>query len=139
MLQNSTHHIKVAPAKVKPKIDTEILASIQPTSLEEGCIYVHCRCGMHGEDMLVRIWKTTFLVDHHGSGKAQLLHAENITIAPQWMALPKGTSHNFLLVFPSLPKSCKQFDLIEQIPQPGGFEIRNINRNENDVYHIDIL
>jgi hypothetical protein len=89
--------------------------------------------------MLVRIWKTTFLVDHHSSAKAQLLHAENITIAPQWMALPKGTNHNFLLVFPSLPKSCKQFDLIEQIPQPGGFEIKNINRNESDIYHINIL
>lgn len=139
MVNISRPHIQEPPAKVKPKIDTEILASIQPTTLEEGCIYVHCRCGSHGEDMLVRIWKTTFLVDHHSSAKVQLLHAENITIAPQWMALPKGTSHHFLLVFGSLPKSCKQFDLIEEIPQPGGFEIRNINRNESDIYHINIL
>lgn len=139
MITNSKHTVKEAPARVKPSVDTEILASIQPTSLEEGCMYVHCRCSKHGEDMLVRIWKTTFLIDHQGSAKTQLLHAENISIAPQWMALPRGTTHNFLLVFGSLPKSCKQFDLIEQIPQPGGFEIRNINRNESDIYHINIL
>ena len=139
MVENSKHHIQEPPAKVKPKVDTDILASIQPSTLEEGCIYVHCRCPVNSEDMLVRIWKTTFLVDHNSSAKTQLLHAENITIAPQWMAFPRGTSHNFLLVFGSLPKSCKQFDLIEQIPQPGGFEIRNINRNESDIYHIDIF
>jgi hypothetical protein len=31
------------------------------------------------------------------------------------------------------------FDLVEEIPQPGGFVIKNIRRNETDVYHIDIL
>lgn len=139
MVKDSKHPINEPPAKVKPKVDTEILASIQPTALEDGCIYVHCRCASHSEDLLVRVWKTTFLIDHHSSAKVQLLHAENITIAPQWMALPGGTTHNFLLVFSSLPKSCKQFDLIEQIPQPGGFEVPNINRNESDIYHINII
>lgn len=100
------HPIKEPPVKVKPKIDTEILTSIQDGVLEEGHIYVHCQCTNQGEDMLVRIWKTTFLVDHHSSAKPQLLHAENITIAPQWMALPSGSVHNFLLVFGSLPKTC---------------------------------
>ncbi len=138
-MENNSHPEKEAPAKVKPEVDTEVLASIDPGILEEGCVYVHCRCVNRGDDLLVRIWKTTFLIDHHSSAKPQLLHAENITIAPHWVLVPKGTTHNFLLIFGALPKTCTQFDLIEEIPQPGGFEIRNISRNERDVYHINIL
>jgi hypothetical protein len=136
---NKVHPSKLAPVKVKPEIDTDILAAINPSTLEEGCVYVHCKCANPGEDLLVRIWKTTYLLDHHSSAKPQLLHVENITIAPQWLLVPKGATHNFLLVFGSLPKSCTQFDLVVEIPQPGGFEIRDIKRNESDVYHIDIL
>jgi hypothetical protein len=138
-MEDHTHPDKEAPIKVKPDVDTEVLASIDPRTLEEGCVYVHCRCANHGDDVLVRIWKTTFLIDHHSSAKPQLLHAENITIAPQWLLVPKGATHNFLLIFGALPKTCTQFDLIEEIPQPGGFEIKNISRNERDVYHINIL
>lgn len=139
MATHKIQKVKEPPVKTKPRVDTEILSAIQLETLEEGCIYVHCRCANPGDDMLVRIWKTTYLVDHHSGTKNQLLHAENITIAPQWMSLPKGSTHHFLLVFGTLPKSCKQFDLIEEIPQPGGFEILNIPRNERDVYHINIL
>ena len=136
---NSKHPIKEPPVKLKPELDSDILAAIDPLTLKEGCVYVHCRCANRGDDLLVRIWKTTFLIDHHSSAKPQLLHAENITIAPQWLLVPKGVTHNFLLVFGALSKTCTQFDLIEEIPQPGGFEIRSISRNERDVYHINIL
>ncbi len=139
MIASKHQEIKEAPVKLKPAVDTEILAAVSASTMEEGCVYVHCRCANPGDDMLVRIWKTTFLIDHHSSAKPQLLHAENITIAPQWLLVPKGATHNFLLIFGSLPKSCTQFDLVEEIPQPGGFEIRDIKRNESDVYHIDIL
>lgn len=139
MVYSSAHPVKEAPPKVKPSVDTQILESISPSTLEEGCVYVHCRCANRGGDLLVRIWRTTYLIDHHSSAKPQLLHVENITIAPQWLQVPKGATHNFLLIFGSLPKSCTQFDLVEDIPQPGGFEIKNINRNETDVYHIDII
>jgi hypothetical protein len=44
-----------------------------------------------------------------------------------------------LLIFAGLSKAVKVFDLVEEIPQPGGFVIKNIRRNETDVYHIDIL
>jgi hypothetical protein len=88
--------------------------------------------------MLIRIWKTTFLVDKTAGAKSQLLHAENISIAPQWMAIPEAASYSFLLIFSALSKSCKQFDLIEEISQPGGFYVKGIQRNESDVYHIDL-
>ncbi|MEQ8302990.1 MAG: hypothetical protein RIB47_06335 [Cyclobacteriaceae bacterium] len=131
--------IKESPSKVKPAISSDILAEVNPVSLEEGCIYVHCRCANRGDNLLVRIWKTTYLIARGMGDKTQLLHAENITIAPQWLLVPKGVTHNFLLVFGTLPKSCTQFDLVEEIAQPGGFEIKNISRNETDVYHINIL
>ena len=137
-MDNKNFPIRPIP-KTKPEVGTAVLESIGPHTLEEGCVYVHCRCANRGNDLLVRIWKTTYLVDHHSGAKPQLLHADNITLAPQWLLVPKGATHHFLLVFGGLPKTCTRFDLIEEIPQPGGFEIRNIGRNETDVYHIDIL
>jgi hypothetical protein len=59
-------------------------------------------------------------------------------MAPVWTRIPDKATYSFLLVFEGLPKSVKQFDLIEDIPQAGGFEVRNITRNDSDVYHIDL-
>ena len=88
--------------------------------------------------MLIRIWKTTFLVDSDSATRSKLVHAENISLAPVWTQIPNGGVYAFLLIFSGLPKSCKQFDLVEEIPEPGGFFIQNISRNETDVYHIDV-
>lgn len=127
------------PVRAKPEIDTDILSKNQQGSLEDSYVYVHCRCHNAGDDLLVRIWRTTYLIDQTSSDKSELIHAENITLAPQWTIVPRNTTHNFLLVFGSLPSTCKVFDLIEQIPQPGGFKVRGIRRNESDVYRISIL
>ena len=78
------------------------------------------------------------LVDKTSSARSKLVHAENISVAPQWTQIPDGVTYNFLLIFSALPKACKLFDLIEDIPQAGGFFVPNISRNDTDVYHIDI-
>lgn len=127
------------PVKTKPEVSTDVLTSIQPGTLEDSFVYVHCHCQNPGDDLLIRIWRTTFLVDTESATKSQLIHAEQITMAPQWTLIPKGMAHTFLLIFGSLHASCKKFDLIEQIDQPGGFEVRSIVRNETDVYHIHLL
>ncbi len=88
--------------------------------------------------MLIRIWKTTYLVDSLSAVRSNLVHAENISMAPVWTQIPDGGKYAFLLIFAGLPKSCKQFDLIEEISEPGGFFIQNISRNETDVYHLDV-
>lgn len=124
---------------VKPSIDIDTLASIDPSTLEDSFVYVHCHYNNTSDEMLIRIWRTTFLIDRMSGVRSQLLHAENISYAPQWTIIPGKQPFTFLLIFGGLPKSCRVFDLIEEIPQPGGFEVRNINRNETDVYHIDIL
>ena len=44
----------------------------------------------------------------------------------------------FTLVFSGLPKECESFDLKEEIPEEGGFFVKNIRRNNSDVYRIKI-
>jgi len=126
------------PVRPKPGVDVEVLTSISPSALEDSFVYVHCHYQNSGQEMLIRIWSTTFLVDKVSGTRSKLIHAENITMAPVWTRIPAGSPYSFLLIFEGLPKDCKQFDLIEEIPQPGGFEVRNIRRNETDVYHIQI-
>ena len=130
--------IKEPLPKIKPELDSEILVSIEAQSLTDSYVYVHCYFQNEWKDALVRIWKTTFLVDHATGLKSSLIHAENISIAPLWTLIPDNITHNFLLIFGALPKGCSQFDLIEEIPQPGGFCVKNIQRNQRDVYHVDI-
>jgi len=130
--------IKEPPVKAKPDVDKEVLASIHPELLDDSFIYVHCHFENDGRDMLIRIWKTTFLIDRASGSRSQLIHAENIGYAPQWTRVPDYSPFSFLLIFAGLPKSCTQFDLVEVIPEPGGFFVRDIPRNERDVYHVQL-
>ncbi len=130
--------IQEPPVKAKPDVDMEVLLSIHPELMEDSFVYVHCHFNNKGQDALIRIWKTTFRVDVVSSARSQLVHAENITIAPQWTLIPDHQKYTFLLIFSGLPKSCKQFDMIEEISQPGGFHVKNIPRNETDIYHVDL-
>lgn len=121
-----------------PDVETDIALEQETIVIEEGHIYVHCHFHNTYKDMLIRIWKTTFLIDQQSPNRAPLIHAENISFAPVWTPVPDGKIFSFLLIFGSLPKSCRVFDLVEEIAQPGGFEFRNIARNENDVYHVEL-
>ena len=138
LITNAGPGIQEPPVKAKPDVDMEVLLSIHPELLEDSFVYVHCHFNNKGQDALIRIWKTTFLVDTPSSARSQLVHAENITIAPQWTLIPDHQKYTFLLIFSGLPKSCKQFDMIEEIAQPGGFHVKNIPRNETDIYHVDL-
>ena len=126
------------PAVIKPEVDIEVYTSIDASTLEDSFVYVHCYFQNKWENMLIRIWKTTFLIDRASGTRSKLIHAENITYAPVWTRIPDGQQYTFLLIFSGLPKSCNLFDLVEEIPEPGGFCIQNISRNERDVYHIDV-
>jgi hypothetical protein len=127
------------PVKARPDIDMDVLFSIHPELLNDSYMYVHCHFDNIYGEMLIRIWRTTFLIDKSSSSRSGLLHAENITYAPLWTMVPVKSKYTFLLIFGGLPRSCKVFDLVEEIAQPGGFHITNIRRNDKDVYHVDIL
>jgi hypothetical protein len=126
------------PSISKPAVVIEALTSIEPQTLDDSFVYVHCYFRNKGQNMLIRIWKTTFLIDGISGTRSKLMHVENITMAPVWTRIPDETTYSFLLIFSGLPKSCQQFDLVEEIPEPGGFHITNISRNQTDVYHIDL-
>lgn len=130
--------IQEPPVKAKPSVDLDVLASIHPELMDDSYVYVHCHFENLWQDMLIRIWKTTFLIDRAGGSRSQLIHAENISYAPQWTLIPDRQHFSFLLIFAGLAKSCTQFDLQEQIAEPGGFFVKNIPRNETDVYHVDL-
>jgi hypothetical protein len=122
--------------KDKPLADIE--TAERTITSEESHVYVHCYFHNAVKDMLIRIWKTTFLIDKYSGYRSKLVHAENISYAPVWTAIPNTALYQFLLIFEALPKGCDVFDLLEDIPQPGGFFIPGIMRNPRDVYHVDL-
>lgn len=138
IIMNTKLAVEIKDPLTKPKVDVDTLTSIDLAALEDSFVYVHCHFENNSEDMLIRIWRTTFLIDKDSATRSQLLHAENIFFAPQWTIIPRKGDFTFLLIFSGLPKSCLVFDMVEEISQPGGFHIKSIKRNETDVYHIDI-
>lgn len=126
---------------VKPevKISEEVLTELKSQYKEESQVIIHCLYDSENDyDSYIRIWPTTFLFDHQSEHQSKLVHVEKITMFPQWLLIPAGIKYNFSLVFSGLPSQCKTFDLKEIIPQKGGFEVHSINRNETDVYFVNI-
>jgi hypothetical protein len=124
--------------QTKPVVETEVLTNIDSSVLEDSYVYVHCYFKNDLDEMLIRVWRSTFLIDRVSGSRSELVHAENISYAPQWTVIPGKQTFSFLLIFSALPKDCKVFDMLEDIPQSGGFFVSGIKRNELDVYHVDI-
>lgn len=124
---------------IKPKISPELLEALQPKIEEEKQVIVHC-CfpGTPYSDMLIRIWSSTFLVDESLAHKSTLIHHENISLFPYWTEVSPMKDYWFTLIFSGLPRECTSFDLVEEIPQEGGFRVRNIKRNNTDIYRVKI-
>jgi hypothetical protein len=118
---------------VAPELLRELLASVD----ERGQVTVRCRYTSEQGD-LIRIWRSTFLICQHTGQRSELVHAEGIPYAPYWMRVPSSTAFEFILVFAPLPSTCNVFDLVEHIPQAGGFHVTSIVRNDQDLYLVDI-
>ncbi len=117
---------------IKPKKKVK-----EETSLEKQVI-IHCLFTSTQGDTGIRIWPTTFLIAKDVSHRSELVLAENIPLAPNWLNVPQGSTFNFTLIFSGLPDECRIFDLVEEVPQPGAFIISNIDRNGTDVYTINL-
>lgn len=124
---------------VKPFIEPEILKQIQAEISTEQQVTVHC-CfkNNYAIGMLLRIWRTTYLLDTQSSHKSKLLFADNICFNPNWMEVPIVKEYWFTLIFSGLPKDCTHFDFAEIIPEAGGFYVPKIERNKSDIYSINI-
>ncbi len=114
--------------KEKPEVKTEVEVKILES--EERQTIVHCSVK---DDYAFRIWPSTFLIEQGTGKRAQLITAFNISFAPQWTL---NDGKGFTLIFKGLSKGCSAFDLKEIIPQAGGFEVLNIQRNKMDVYQV---
>jgi hypothetical protein len=118
--------------ETKVKSSTEV--KIEPDV--ESQVVVHCVLFAGVFPSRIRIWPTTYLVDLKSGHKSTLLYSEKIAKFPQWETVIG--SADFTLVFEGLPKSCTAFDLFEDIPESGGFRIKNIKRNKMDVYRVPL-
>ena len=127
------------PIKVKPIIDDAIKYNIQQSADVEQQVIVHCKYEVSAEGDMIRIWKSTFLYARDSKHKSGLVNTQKISIYPEWTFIEGKKSYFFTLIFSALPRSCKTFDLIENIPEPGGFFVTSISRNKVDVYNVDIV
>ncbi|MBL7963344.1 MAG: hypothetical protein JNM31_05795 [Flavobacteriales bacterium] len=128
----SEPEVLVAPA-VDPALREALLTQVE----ERGQVTVHCRISTDEGDM-VRIWPHTYLVCKRTRHRSELLHAEGIPFAPHWMPVLPGHTATFTLVFAALPDECMAFDLVEEIPEPGGFHVAGIPRNGRDLYNVEL-
>ncbi len=120
---------KQQPAEITEAALAEEVKTLQS---EERQTIVHCVCSTEGAEAY-RIWPSTFLIEHGSTRQAKLLQAYNISLAPTWTL---NDGRGFTLIFEGLSKNCTTFDLREIIPQDGGFEVFNIERNKTDVYSV---
>lgn len=127
------------PSKLVPKIDEELKYNVQHFVDDEQQVIVHCKYAASTEGDMIRIWKSTFLYARDSTHKSKLINTQKISIYPQWTQLEANKAFYFTLIFAGLPRDCKSFDLIENIPEPGGFFVIGINRNKVDVYNVDVI
>jgi len=128
-----------APVKMADDFpDVLIETERQTVVMERSQIYIHCHFKNGPAESGIRIWKTTYVIDCASGIRGELLHAENITYAPEWTWLSPNKAHSFLLIFAGLPSSCVSFDLVEDIGEPNGFFVGGILRNRTDVYHVNL-
>lgn len=101
-------------------------------------VIVTCSIIGRKDDDRIRIWDNTYLLDKQSNFRSYLKHVKGITIYPEWTTLRKEETMNFVLFFEKLPSNCIIFDLLEDIPESGGFYVKDIVRNQTDRYSIDV-
>jgi hypothetical protein len=125
----------------EPQIDADILKELKTSIDEQGQVVLHFLYKAPLTQLMnIRIWPTSYLYDLHSSHISELIHFENIVLAPDWTTCFPGENVYFTLIFSGLPKSCTAFDFIEKCENEfGNFEARNIERNASDVYYLEIF
>jgi len=133
ILIDTKNHIAAPKTTIAKKVEM----AFELETHEEQQVIVHCHFYAQSADDLYRIWKSTFLIDHINKTRSKLMHAENVPYYPNWKVAGTAGWHSFTLVFEALAKTCTVFDLVEEIPEPGAFEVRGIARTNADVYNVD--
>ena len=127
------------PAQLKPIIETGLLEETAIQTQEEKQVILHCTFYVPPEVLTIRIWPTTFLISKELMHKSKLLNAYNIDFYPKRQKVFGDTFLSFTLIFEGLPKDCTFFYLREYTLEKGAFYTAGIQRNESDVYWVDIF
>jgi len=73
--------------KLDEGLKAELLSQIQ----EESMVVVHS-IYTAVDEIGIRIWNTTDLIDQHSGKRSRMLDAFGITVAPTWMLVEAGTT-----------------------------------------------
>ncbi len=119
-------------------IDEDVKKELFSIVDEEKQIIVNCIINGGNDGTAARIWKSTYLVDKISKQKSTLLHTIGVSNYPSWTLIPPKSTLRFSLIFSPLPQSTKVFDLVEEIPESGGFYFSGLRRNDTDVYHVEL-
>lgn len=120
---------------VDPATRFAVLASL----VEERHVTVHCSYKIGKGSKCIRIAKSTYLKDCHSFYRAKLIHVIGIPLAPNgWMYVLSNTTARFTLLFSGLPKRVQAFHLIESTNDPYPFIAEGVERNNTDVYRLDL-
>lgn len=88
----------------------------------------------------VNIYDSTYLVNPDTKDTLRLVQAYNVPLSPEkyYFKKPRQTKQ-FTLVFPRIPKHWNCFNFFEVAGKTLGFTVRNIERNDAGVYHIELV
>jgi len=120
------------------ELDAGLLESLKALHQEENQVIVHVHLKIRNTPLGIRIFPSTHLIPREGGECAQLVNSFGITKAPRWKYI-FGKHYVFTLIFQGLPKDCKVFDLVEDVPLPDPFVFYGITRNQTDVYHLSMI
>jgi hypothetical protein len=86
----------------------------------------------------VNIDEDTYLENAHTFERIDLTHAIGIPLSPHRHFFKNGGElKQFVLLFPPIPKFWKTFHLVERAGA-GSFRVRDIERNNSGIYHIQL-
>ena len=125
----------------KIEISPDLLDQLLTQTEEVGQVILHfLYLNISPHPTKVRIWPTSYLLDQGSDHRSEIVHAENISWFPQWKDIAPFTQDYFSLIFTGLPKSCDRFDFEEHCTnEAGAFIVRDIIRNEQDVYYFQMM
>jgi hypothetical protein len=108
---------------------------------KEGQTLFHCRyTSKYGFENggWVNIDGDTYLENADTFEQLELLNAIGIPLSPfRHYFKNAGELKQFMLIFPRIPKYWKSFHLVERAGA-GSFRVRDIQRNDSGVYHIQL-
>ena len=86
-------------------------------------------------DEIVQIWPKTYLLCGDTGHRSPLVWVHGIPLAPQWRFPASPVGHTFILLFTALPRQCRHFNVVEEVPT-GTERYIGVTRNRMDVYEI---